>query len=82
MLLKDHTSFFQDADMEYDPNDYKNILRPVKNFNADLVIGSRLSGPPVTRVSYFWNKQGNRLITFLFNLFIILHLQTSIHVML
>ena len=44
---------FQDADMEYDPNDYKNILRPVKNFNADLVIGSRLSGPPVTRVSYF-----------------------------
>ena len=60
---------FQDADMEYDPNDYKNILRPVKNFNADLVIGSRLSGPPVTRVSYFWNKQGNRLITFLFNLF-------------
>ncbi len=67
-LAKGDFFLFQDADLEYDPNDYKKLIIPVQKFNADLVIGSRLTGPEITRTSYFWNKLGNMLITFLFNI--------------
>ncbi len=58
---------FQDADLEYDPADYHSMLLPVLRFGADLVMGSRMTAPRYTRVSYFWHKVGNRLITLIFN---------------
>src|SRR3989338_2883610 len=59
---------FQDADLEYDPNEYGALLRPVLRFNADVVMGSRFLDPSWVRVSYFWHKVGNKIITFWFNL--------------
>ena len=59
---------FQDADLEYDPGEYHKLFAPVTKFNADVVIGSRFIAPEYTRVSYFWHKLGNRVLTFVFNI--------------
>jgi len=59
---------FQDADLEYHPSDYAKLVRPVTEFNADLVMSSRFAAPEINRVAYFWNKVGNRLITLFFNI--------------
>ena len=59
---------FQDADLEYDPGEYHKLFAPVTKFDADVVIGSRFIAPEYTRVSYFWHKLGNRVLTFVFNI--------------
>jgi len=55
----------QDADLEYDPEDYRELLRPIEKAGADLVLGSRLTGAKPQRAYYYWHYVGNRLITFI-----------------
>ena len=56
-------TLIQDADLEYDPNDYKKLLRPIENGNADVVYGSRFIGGDEKRVLYFWHTMGNKFLT-------------------
>lgn len=60
--------FFQDADLEYDPNDIIKFVKVIKEFNPGLIIGSRFNYSDYTRSHNFLNKLANLLITFLFNL--------------
>ncbi len=58
--------FVQDADLEYDPRDYKAMIEPLLDGRADMVYGSRFLGGP-HRVLFFWHYLGNRLVTLLSN---------------
>jgi len=55
----------QDADLEYDPADYPDLLGPIVKAGADLVLGSRLTGAKPQRAYYYWHYLGNRFITFI-----------------
>ncbi len=58
----------QDADLEYDPVEIPRLWNLVMSNDIDVLLTSRMSGSPLTRVHYFWHKLGNKLITFLFNI--------------
>lgn len=58
----------QDADAEYDPREYPELLRPIVEGRADVVYGSRLSGGRPQRMYLFWHLVGNRLLTLLTNI--------------
>ena len=57
----------QDADLEYDPKDYPNLLEPFKKTDADIVYGTRFKGGGYSRLHFFWHYVANKILTLLTN---------------
>jgi glycosyltransferase involved in cell wall biosynthesis len=68
-LAKARYVLVQDADLEYNPEEYYKLLAPLLADKADVVFGSRFAGGGPTRVLYYWHSLGNRLLTMLSNMF-------------
>ena len=64
----------QDADLEYDPNEYPKLVMPLVQGRADVVFGSRFAGGETHRVLYFWHSVGNKVLTLMSNMFTNLNL--------
>ena len=68
-LAKGKIIIIQDADLEYDPNQFPDIIEPIVNGKADVVYGSSWQGGQPHRVVYFWHRIGNGFLTLLSNIF-------------
>ncbi len=66
--MSGEVAIIQDADLEYDPQDYSKLLQPIIQGHADAVFGSRFAGPQ-RRVLLFWHSLGNKLLTLICNIF-------------
>ncbi len=64
----------QDADLEYNPQEYSKLIKPIKNGYADVVYGSRFIGGDEHRILYFWHSVANKFLTLLSNMFTNLNL--------